>query len=374
MAKVSGVVSAVFMAKANGNGVASAEFKANGNGSPEFHANLHRKETVGDGVMAEHGNTIVSSVSLLPPETENSSNGDVCFSSAIPGWYADAPPLWPGEAHVYKVEKVLFRGKSEYQELFIFESATSGKIVILDGYLQLSEKDEFVYQEMLTHLALCSIPNPKKVLLVGGGDGGILREASRHSSLEQIDICEIDKMVIDVYKQFFPDIAVGFEDPRVSVYIGDGVEFLKSVPEATYDAIILDAFQEMGPSAQELADKHILESVARALRPGGVLSTQAESMWNKNFILEDIIADCRKIFKGSVNYAWTTVPVYSSGVVGFILCATEGPPVDFKHPINPIDAVPNHGVAKGPPKFYNSEVHTAAFCLPSFLKGGSSKN
>ena len=96
MAKVSGVVSAVFMAKANGNGVASAEFKANGNGSPEFHANLHRKETVGDGVMAEHGNTIVSSVSLLPPETENSSNGDVCFSSAIPGWYADAPPLWPG--------------------------------------------------------------------------------------------------------------------------------------------------------------------------------------------------------------------------------------------------------------------------------------
>lgn len=196
-----------------------------------------------------------------------------------------------------------------------------------------------------------------------------------------------------------------------------GVEFLKSVPEATYDAIILDAFQEMGislsltscvqftywgwnyilqflltsklcsgPSAQELADKHILESVARALRPGGVLSTQAESMWNKNFILEDIIADCRKIFKGSVNYAWTTVPVYSryaplgsldyfswglamksrlwilfvnvifSGVVGFILCATEGPPVDFKHPINPIDAVPNHGVAKGPPKFYNAEV------------------
>ncbi|RVW52866.1 Spermidine synthase [Vitis vinifera] len=383
MAKVSGVVSAVFMAKANGNGVASAEFKANGNGSPEFHANLHRKETVGDGVMAEHGNTIVSSVSLLPPETENSSNGDVCFSSAIPGWYADAPPLWPGEAHVYKVEKVLFRGKSEYQELFIFESATSGKIVILDGISNSQKRMSLYTKRCSLTLPFAPFPTPRRtffqtffpqVLLVGGGDGGILREASRHSSLEQIDICEIDKMVIDVYKQFFPDIAVGFEDPRVSVYIGDGVEFLKSVPEATYDAIILDAFQEMGPSAQELADKHILESVARALRPGGVLSTQAESMWNKNFILEDIIADCRKIFKGSVNYAWTTVPVYSSGVVGFILCATEGPPVDFKHPINPIDAVPNHGVAKGPPKFYNAEVHTAAFCLPSFLKGGSSKN
>lgn len=140
-----------------------------------------------------------------------------------------------------------------------------------------------------------------------------------------------------------------------------------------------------GPGAQEVADKHFLESVARGLKPGGVLSSPAESMWNKNFIVEDIIADCRKIFKGSVNYAWTTVPAYSryspfnllgfflceitvikfiivnvvfSGVVGFMLCATEGPPVDFKHPINPIDAVPNHGVTKGPPKFYNSEVIT----------------
>ncbi|KAF2314696.1 hypothetical protein GH714_030074 [Hevea brasiliensis] len=171
-----------------------------------------------------------------------------------------------GEAHLYKVEKVLFHDKSEYQDLIVFQ-----------------------------------------VLLIGGGDGGILREISRHSSVDRIDICEIDKMVIDAYKRFFPDIAIGYEDPRVNLHIGDGVEFLKNVPQAqvTYDAIILDAFQCMGIS-----------------------------------------------------------PL---GMIGFMLCSTEGPPVDFIHPVNPLNPE-NYGVAKGPPLFYNSEVHTAAFCMPSFAK------
>ncbi|KAA8540839.1 hypothetical protein F0562_024802 [Nyssa sinensis] len=205
------------------------------------------------------------------------------------------------------------------------------------------------------------------VLLIGGGDGGILREVSRHSCVEQIDICELDKMVIDVYKKFFPDIAIGYEDPRVKVYIGDGVEFMKHVPNGTYDAIIIDAFHMMGPAAQQLSDKSFLESVAKALRPGGVVSCPAESIWLRDFVVEDTIALCRKIFKGSVNYAWTTVPAYSSGVIGFMLCATDGPPVNFKHPINPIDTE-SYGVAKWPLRFYNSEMHTAAFCLPSFMK------
>lgn len=149
-----------------------------------------------------------------------------------------------------------------------------GKVATLDGQMQLTEKDEFVYQELLTHLPLCSTPNPKivvslfisfqllssfkflscegarlmflQVLLVGGGDGGILRKISHHSSVEQIDICELDQKVIDVYKQFFLEIAVGYEDPRVNVYTIDGVAFLKAIFEGTYDAIILDAFECMG--------------------------------------------------------------------------------------------------------------------------------
>ncbi|GAU23958.1 hypothetical protein TSUD_183580 [Trifolium subterraneum] len=257
-------------------------------------------------------------------------------SSVIPGWFSEISPMWPGEAHSLKIEKILFQGTSDYQKVMVFQSSTYGKVLVLDGVIQLTERDECAYQEMITHLPLCSIPNPKKVLVIGGGDGGVLREVARHSSIEKIDICEIDNMVVEVSKQFFPEVAVGFNDPRVTLRIGDGVAFLKAAPEGTYDAVIVDSSDPIGP-AQELFEKPFFQSVARALRPGGVMCTQAESIWLHMDIIEDIVSNCRQIFKGSVNYAWTTVPTYPSGMIGFMLCSTEGPLVDFKHPVNPID-------------------------------------
>ncbi|ONM52957.1 Spermidine synthase 2 [Zea mays] len=248
------------------------------------------------------------------------------ISAVIPGWFSEISPMWPGEAHSLKVEKVLFQGKSDYQNVMVFQ-----------------------------------------VLVIGGGDGGVLREVSRHISVEQIDICEIDKMVVDVSKQFFPHLAVGFEDPRVSLHIGDGVAFLKNAPEGTYDAVIVDSSDPIGP-AQELFEKPFFQSVARALRPGGVVCTQAESIWLHMHIIEDIFVNCRQVFKGSVNYAWTTVPTYPSGVIGFMLCSTEGPAVDFQHPVFNIEEDEHSTKSKGPLKFYNSEIHTASFCLPSFAK------
>ncbi|PON59316.1 Spermidine/spermine synthase [Parasponia andersonii] len=312
------------------------------------------------------------SVPTVSMETDGTEVPD-SISAVIPGWFSEISPMWPGEAHSLKVEKILFQGKSDYQDVMIFQasdapySSTYGKVLVLDGVIQLTERDECAYQEMITHLPLCSIPNPKKVLVIGGGDGGVLREVARHSSVEQVDICEIDKMVVDVSKQFFPDVAIGYEDPRVTLHIGDGVAFLKAVPEGTYDAIIVDSSDPIGP-AQELFEKPFFQSVARALRPGGVVCTQAESIWLHMHIIEDIVANCRHIFKGSVNYAWTTVPTYPSGVIGFMLCSTEGPHVDFKHPVNPIDAHESTNKSGRPLKFYNSEIHTAAFCLPSFAK------
>ncbi|MBA0806353.1 hypothetical protein Gohar_005807, partial [Gossypium harknessii] len=129
---------------------------------------------------------------------------------------------------------------------FFFQSSTYGKVLVLDGIVQLTEKDECAYQEMIAHLPLCSIPSPKTVLVVGGGDGGVLREISRHSSVEHIDICEIDKMVIDVSKKFFPELAVGFEDPRVDLHVGDAIEFLRHAPKGKYDAIIVDSSDPVG--------------------------------------------------------------------------------------------------------------------------------
>ncbi|KAG6398800.1 hypothetical protein SASPL_140270 [Salvia splendens] len=224
------------------------------------------------------------------------------FPSVIPGWFSEVSPMWPGEAHSLKVEKILFQGKSDYQNAIVFQSSTYGKVLVLDGVIQLTERDECSYQEMITHLPLCSIPNPKKVLVIGGGDAGVLREVSRHSSVEKIDICEVSK-------KFFPSVAIGFDDPRVTLHIGDGVAFLKAAPEGTYNAVIVDSSDPIGP-AQELFEKPFFESVARALRPGGVVCTQAESIWLHMHIIEGIVANCSQVFKGSINYAWTTVPTY----------------------------------------------------------------
>ncbi|KAH7301743.1 hypothetical protein KP509_23G040100 [Ceratopteris richardii] len=219
---------------------------------------------------------------------------------------------------------------------------------------------------MIAHLPLCSIPNPQKVLVIGGGDGGVLREVGRHKSVKQIDICEIDQMVIDVAKKFFPRIAVGFEDPRVKLFVGDGALFLKGVPDGFYDAIIVDSSDPVGP-AQELFETPFFESLARVLRPGGVVCTQAESVWLHLHIIQDIFASCKKAFKGSVNYAWTNVPTYPSGVIGFMLCSTEGPPVNFKQPINPIEKAEEDD-GRSPLKYYSSEMHSASFCLPKFAR------
>ncbi|XP_041013288.1 spermine synthase-like isoform X2 [Juglans microcarpa x Juglans regia] len=299
-----------------------------------------------------------------------------CHSTVVSGWFSETypcsgkaskkvyfnNPMWPGEAHSLVVEKVLYKGKSEFQE-----SSAYGKVLALDGIVQLTEKDECAYQEMIAHLPLCSIPSPKTVLVVGGGDGGVLREISRHSSVEKIDICEIDKMVIDVSKKFFPELAVGFEDPRVHLYIGDAVDFLRHAPKGKYDAIIVDSSDPVGP-AQELVEKPFFETVARALRPGGVLCNMAESMWLHTHLIQDMISICRQTFKGSVHYAWANVPTYPSGVIGFLICSTEGPTVDFVNPINPIEKLEGAVKHKRELRFYNSEMHSAAFALPSFLK------
>ncbi|KAL9225387.1 hypothetical protein vseg_001320 [Gypsophila vaccaria] len=304
-----------------------------------------------------------------------------CHSTVVSGWFSTGRtlsdkadnqlyynnPMWPGEAHSMKVEKILFQDKSLYQEVLVFESSSYGKVLVLDGILQLTEKDECAYQEMIAHLPLCSIKSPKNVLVVGGGDGGVLREIARHTSVEHIDICEIDKMVVDVSKQFFPDLHVGFEDPRVHLHIGDAVEFMKNAPEGKYDAIVVDSSDPVGP-AQELVEKPFFETMARTLRPGGVLCNMAESMWLHTHLIEDMMSVCREAFKGSVRYAWTSVPTYPSGAIGFLLCAKEGQPVDFSNPINPIEKIEGALKHHRELKFYNSEVHTAAFALPTFVK------
>ncbi|KAK5842859.1 hypothetical protein PVK06_005273 [Gossypium arboreum] len=186
---------------------------------------------------------------------------------------------------------------------------------------------------MITHLPLCSVPSPKTVLVVEGGD----------------------------------ELATGFENSRVCFHVGDAVEFLRNVPEGTYDAIIVDSSDLVGP-AQELVEKPFFDTLARALRPGSVLCNMEESMWLHTHLIDDMISICREIFKGSIHCAWASVPTYPSAVIGFLICSTEGPAVDFLNPINPIEKLEGAHQHKRELRYYNSEMHKATFSLPSFLK------
>ncbi|GAY38897.1 hypothetical protein CUMW_040240 [Citrus unshiu] len=281
----------------------------------------------------------------------------------IPGWFAEHCPIWPGQAHFLEVEKIIFQGKSEYQNMMVFQSSSYGKVFVLDGALQLTEKDECAYQEMITHLPLCSIPNPKKVLLIGGGDGGILREISRHASVEQIHICEIDTMLINVYKEYFPEIAIGYEDSRVILHVCDGSEYLKTVQSGTFDAIIIDAFDPIRPG-HDLFEGPFFE-LQKLSAPEEQCVSKRRACGFSNSVSSILLMTVIEYSKAP------QAMLGQLGVIGFMLCSTEseGPSVDFIHPINPIDPDQIFGVAKGPLKFYNSaEVHAAAFCLPTFAK------
>nr|AAQ94738.1 putrescine methyl transferase [Datura metel] len=289
-------------------------------------------------------------------------------NSIKPGWFSEFSALWPGEAFSLKIEKLLFQGKSDYQDVMLFESATYGKVLTLDGAIQHTEDGGFPYTEMIVHLPLGSIPNPKKVLIIGGGIGFTLFEVLRYSTVEKIDIVEIDDVVVDVSRKFFPYLAANFNDPRVTLVLGDGAAFVKAAQAGYYDAIIVDSSDPIGP-AKDLFERPFFEAVAKALRAGGVVCTQAESIWLHMHIIKPIIANCRQVFKGSVDYAWTTVPTYPTGVIGYMLCSTEGPDVDFKNPVDPIDKDETHANSElGPLKFYNADIHKAAFILPSFAR------
>lgn len=281
------------------------------------------------------------------------------------GWFREMSSLWPGQGMSFKVDDVLFRGKSNFQDIAVVETQAFGTVLILDGVIQCTDRDEFSYQEMIAHLPTCSLPAPpKKALVVGGGDGGVLRELARHASLEEIHIAEIDGMVIDTSKKFFPQMAVGFSDPRVKVNVCDGIKFVQDAAPETYDVIVVDSSDPVGP-AEVLFQQPFFEAMHRALKPGGVVCTQAESTWLHLEIIKSLAAMCKGVFQGgSVQYAFTTIPTYPSGQIGFMIC-TKGEQRDASVPRLP---APAGTAAHNPLRYYSSEVHKAAFALPTFAK------
>ncbi|KAI9440197.1 saccharopine dehydrogenase [Lactarius psammicola] len=268
------------------------------------------------------------------------------------GWFREISSQWPGQAMTLKVNKILHVERSLYQDVLVFESETYGNVLVLDGVIQCTERDEFSYQEMIAHIPLASHPNPKKVLVIGGGDGGVVREVLKHETVEHVVLCDIDEAVVRVSKQYLPHMSALLESPKVRVFIGDGFKFLAD-NTSSYDVIITDSSDPVGPAAS-LFEKPYFQLLHDALTPGGNISTQAECLWLHLHLIEQLRRTTLEIFE-TADYAFTTIPTYPSGQIGFLVCSTA-PNRDLKTALRTIPGT----------RYYNSNVHKAAFVLPEF--------
>jgi len=237
-------------------------------------------------------------------------------------------------------------------------------VLVLDGVIQLTERDEFVYQEMITHLPLFSHPSPKNILIVGGGDGGVLREVCRHKCVQSITMVEIDQLVIDVAKKFFSNsTATSFDDPRLTIVNEDAAEFLRSKnytdKNSCYDIIIADTSDPVGP-AESLFDPSFYEQMHDALKDGGIVCAQGECFWVHLDLIVNVVSCCSDIFD-CVEYASTMVPSYPCGQIGFIL-AGKGKHVNFLKPQRTQDNF------QSKLKWYNPSIHQSSFILPQFME------
>ncbi|XP_050787782.1 spermidine synthase [Gopherus flavomarginatus] len=277
------------------------------------------------------------------------------------GWFRETCSLWPGQALSLQVEELLHQQRSRYQEILVFRSKTYGNVLVLDGVIQCTERDEFSYQEMIANLPLCSHPNPRKVLIIGGGDGGVLREVVKHPSVDSVVQCEIDEDVILVSKKYLPGMAVGYSSPKLTLHVGDGFEFMKQNQEA-FDVIITDSSDPMGP-AESLFKESYYQLMKTALREDGILCCQGECQWLHLDLIKEMRQFCKSLFP-VVEYAYCTIPTYPSGQIGFMLCS-KNPRTNFRLPVQQLS---QQQVEKMNLKYYNSDIHQAAFILPEFAR------
>lgn len=272
-------------------------------------------------------------------------------------WFSEIHEnLWPGRAFSLRIDRLLYQERSRYQDICIFENSGVGRVLMLDNIIQLTESDEFAYQEMIAHIPLFAHPDPRRVLLIGGGDGGVAREVAKHPGVEIIDLCEIDGMVIEASKKFLPFTSVGFSDPRVKVHIQDGAEFAGERIEA-YDVIIVDSSDPIGP-AKVLFEEPFYRSLKTALKSDGIMMNQAESVWLHLSLIKDLQNTARGLFP-IAEYCFTCVPTYPSGQIGFLCCSKQ---YDVRRPQRQPDQPFQEGL-----RYYTPDMHRASFHLPAFV-------
>lgn len=288
------------------------------------------------------------------------SSQEITHPTIVDGWFREiSDTMWPGQAMTLKVDKVLHHEKSKYQDVLVFKSTDYGNVLVLDNVIQATERDEFSYQEMIAHLALNSHPNPKKVLVIGGGDGGVLREIVKHELVEEAWLCDIDEAVINVSKKYLPEMSASYAHPKVKTYIGDGFQFLRDY-QNTFDVIITDSSDPEGP-AETLFQEDYFKLLNSALTEKGVITTQAESMWIHLSIIKDLKKACNSVFPVA-EYAYTTIPTYPTGQIGFMVCSKDKD-ANVKKPLRQLSDEEESKLYR----YYNKRIHEASFVLPTWV-------
>ena len=274
--------------------------------------------------------------------------------------------LWFSDYHTdkvkvsVKVERQLFSERTDFQCIDIFDSREFGRFLTSDGSIVFSEKDEFVYDEMIVHVPMAVHPNVKKVLVIGGGDGGVARELSYYQEIEQIDVVESDKVFVDACKEFFPDNACGLEDPRVNIYYEDGLRFLRS-RHSVYDLIINDAVDPLGHMAG-LFTKEFYGNCYRALREDGIMVYQHGSP----FYDED--EETCRVMHRKASHSFPISRVYQAHIPtcpsGYWLFGFASKKY---HPLADLD-VERWKERQIKTWYYTTNLHKGAFMLPRYVE------
>lgn len=262
--------------------------------------------------------------------------------------------------HSLRVDKILYEGEVDHQHLIVFENEIFGRLFALNGFIQVSTRDEFIYHEMVTHVPVLAHGAAKRVLVIGGGDGGAIRELFRHQSIEHVTMVEIEGSVVDFSKEWFPTISDGaFDDPRLNLVIADGAKFVKETDDR-FDVIIVDSTDPVGPG-KVLFTEEFYGDCRRCLTDEGIMITQCGLPFLQPAELKTAYTNQSAHF-AAPTYFSIAVPAYSGGImtIGFARAGGENPS---------LEVIERRVAASGIDcfKYYTPSVHKAAFALPAYV-------
>lgn len=256
-----------------------------------------------------------------------------------------------------KITKMVHEEQTPFQHIQIADTLQYGRILILDGVFQTSVKDEWTYHEMISHVPLMMHPHPERVLIIGGGDGGVAREVCRHDCVKQVDLCDIDGRVIALSKEYFPTISKVLNNPpeKLHVHVGDGIAFAKQVKDF-YDVIIIDCSDPIGPG-EGLFTRDFYRSAFSALREDGLIVQQTESPIVQQQTVHDVFEAMNDVFP-IVRMYYSHVPIYPACMHSFMLASKK---------YDPLTADIRKDIPQ-PMKYYNTGIQKSCFVLPNFVK------